>query len=508
VPRKAFGDVGTFVPFVVGYLVITGLEPGGILLSFGVAQIGVGLYYRTPLAVQPMKAIASAAVSQPGVVTAGALQAAGLFTGVLWLLLGLTGAASWLGRLAGRPVVNGLVLGLGLGLALQGIRMAAEDPVVGVTAGVLALALLSRAPAPAMLALLTLGLGVAVVRTPALPGELAAVAWDWRLPVVALPAIGWREAVTGVMALAVPQATLTLGNAVVAATEENNAAIPDRPVTVRTMAISHGLLNVVSAPLGGVPLCHGAGGMAAHRRFGARTGGALIMLGVLTLLAGLGFAEAIALLLRAFPAGVLGVVLLFGSLELVASLRLDGADRGDRYVTFATAVRHVAHGAGLRRRAGPVARRPAWVAAGVTVHHLLRPGAEEDCHHDDRRDPDRAEAGDGARVGPDDARAAARGGEQGRLGRGPAAAPARQTQRPRHRGHLGEPRALGGLAPRPRVPGDAPAPGRPGSAPGPGGVARGRGGTRPGRLTHAAYNRGVGVAILGAGRGRRAGAGP
>jgi MFS superfamily sulfate permease-like transporter len=96
-------------------------------------------------------------------------------------------------------------------------------------------------------------------------------------------------------------------------------------------------MNLLGAALGGVPMCHGAGGMAGHLRFGARTGGALVILGTLTLIAGLGFADALGLLLRAFPAGVLGIVLLVGSLELAASVQLGGATREERYITFATA---------------------------------------------------------------------------------------------------------------------------------------------------------------------------
>jgi MFS superfamily sulfate permease-like transporter len=333
----AFGDLGTFVPFVVGYLAVTGLDPGNILVPFGLAQIAVGLFYRTPLAVQPMKAIASAAVSQPTVVTAGAIQAAGLFTGVLWLALGLTGVASRLARLAGRPVVNGLVLGLALALGLEGVRMAAADPVVGFVAGAVVLTLLSRAAARTMLVLLALGLGIALARTPALAADLAGAAWDWRLPALGLHELGWRDAVTGVVVLALPQAALTFGNAVVATAEENNTVFPDRPVTVRRLAVNHGLMNLLGAALGGVPMCHGAGGMAGHLRFGARTGGALVILGALTLIAGLGFADALGLLLRAFPAGVLGIVLLVGSLELAASVQLGDATREERYITFATA---------------------------------------------------------------------------------------------------------------------------------------------------------------------------
>jgi MFS superfamily sulfate permease-like transporter len=333
----AFGDLGTFVPFVAGYLAITGLDPGGVLVPFGLAQIAVGLYYRTPLAVQPMKAIGSAAVGQPGIVTAGAVQAAGLITGALWLVLGLTGAASRLARLAGPPVVNGLVLGLALALGLEAVRMAASDALVAVVAGAAALMLLARAGGPAMLVLLGLGLAVAFLRAPGLPGDLLAAAWDWRLPSTGLADLGWRDVVTGAVVLAIPQAALTFGNAVVAAAEENNTRFPTRPVTVRGMAVDHGLMNLVGAALGGVPMCHGAGGMAGHVRFGARTGGALVMLGGLMLLAGLGFARSIALVLHAFPPGVLGVVLLLASLELARSVRLGGAVRADRYVILATA---------------------------------------------------------------------------------------------------------------------------------------------------------------------------
>lgn len=333
----AFGDLGTFVPFVAGYLAVTGLDPAGVLIAFGLAQMAVGFYYRTPLAVQPMKAIGSAAVGQPGVVTVGAIQAAGLITGALWLVLGISGAASRLARLAGQPVVNGLVLGLGLALGLEAVRMAASDALVAVVAGAAGLILLARAAGPAMLVLLGLGLGVAIVRMPSLPGELLAAAWDWRLPSVGLWDLGWRDVVTGAVVLAIPQAALTFGNAVVATAEENNTRFPSRPVTVRAMALDHGVMNLFGAALGGVPMCHGAGGMAGHVRFGARTGGALVMLGGLTLLAGLGFAHSIALVLQAFPPGVLGVVLLLGSLELAASVRLDGATRPERCVTFATA---------------------------------------------------------------------------------------------------------------------------------------------------------------------------
>jgi hypothetical protein len=114
----AFGDLGTLVPFVVGYVTVTRLDPQGVLLGFGLVAIVSGLYFRTPMSVQPMKAIGTAAITHPEAVSPSVLWASGLVTGVLWLVMSLTGAVSWLATLTRRPVVRGLVLGLGLSFVL------------------------------------------------------------------------------------------------------------------------------------------------------------------------------------------------------------------------------------------------------------------------------------------------------------------------------------------------------------------------------------------------------
>lgn len=72
-------------------------------------------------------------------------------------------------------------------------------------------------------------------------------------------------------------------------TEENNRLFPDRPVTEKKVAISTGVMNSLGPLVGGVPMCHGAGGMAGHVRFGAKTGGSLIILGVIILVIALVF---------------------------------------------------------------------------------------------------------------------------------------------------------------------------------------------------------------------------
>jgi hypothetical protein len=162
----AFGDLGTLIPFVVGYITVAGMDPVGVLVAFGLFKIVAGLYFRSPIPIQPMKAIGTVAISQPGLVTPGAVWASGLFTGVLWLVLGLTGAVTWIARITSRPVVQGLIVGLGLGFVLEGVRMAELDLPLAVAATALTFVLLSRERIPAMLGLLAFGIVVALVRRP------------------------------------------------------------------------------------------------------------------------------------------------------------------------------------------------------------------------------------------------------------------------------------------------------------------------------------------------------
>jgi MFS superfamily sulfate permease-like transporter len=127
-----------------------------------------------------------------------------------------------------------------------------------------------------------------------------------------------------------------LGNAIIGTAEENNELFPDRPAKVKTIAIDHGVMNIFSTAIGGIPLCHGAGGMAGHVRFGARTGGALVILGIMVLVLGLFFSDSVATLFRIFPPAILGVILFFTGLELASITRDIGNRRTDVSIMLVT----------------------------------------------------------------------------------------------------------------------------------------------------------------------------
>jgi MFS superfamily sulfate permease-like transporter len=333
----AFGDLGPLVPFVVGYLTITRLDPQAVLLGFGLVALVTGLYFRTPLSVQPMKAIGTAAISHPDAITPAMIGASAVVTGVFWLAMAVTGVVSWLAALTSRPVVRGLVLGLGLSFILEGTKLMAGGLALALPAALLTVAAWGQTRVPVMLVLLAYGALMALVQDATLGRDLAALVPRFRVPSPPAPVLAWTDIVQGTLVLALPQAALTLGNAVIATAEEHNRHFPGRPVTVRRLALDHGLMNLTAAALGGVPMCRGAGGIAGHVRFGARTGGALVILGLLLLGVALFFADSTSTLFRLFPLPVLGVILLFGGLELAAGSSFEEDSSTNRAVLVLTA---------------------------------------------------------------------------------------------------------------------------------------------------------------------------
>ncbi|RJP19477.1 MAG: sulfate transporter [Candidatus Abyssobacteria bacterium SURF_5] len=333
----AFGDLGTLIPFVVGYIAVMDIDPLGILFMFGISLIAAGLYYKTPIPVQPMKAIGGAAIASGGGISAGMICGAGLFTGIFWFLAGTTRFINVVTKLATKPIIRGIVLGLGLSFITEGVRMMRVTPWLAIVGLIVTYLLLTYPKVPAMFALLLLGIIGAFQLDQSLTDAIATLRPDFRWPEFTLARTTWKEMVAGTFILAIPQIPLTIGNAVIAIRAENNELFPDRPVTDRLMAVSQGVMNLVSAPFGGIPMCHGAGGMAGHVRFGARTGGSLVMLGCILLVLGLFFSQSIGLLFQAFPKAILGVILFFAGTELAITTRDIGNKKEDVYVMLVVA---------------------------------------------------------------------------------------------------------------------------------------------------------------------------
>src|SRR4030065_869065 len=193
----AFGDLGTLIPFVVGYITLNKMDPLGILVAFGLFKIFVGLYFKTPVPVQPMKAIGGMAIAHAGSITPGMIWGSGIFTGLFWLLMGVTGAITWIEKVTTKPVVRGIMLGLGLSFVVEGWGMMRTQPLFAIGGVIITLLLLNSKRFPAMLILLGYGIVLAFIQRPDLLGELAHISIRFRLPELTFARMSWKELFSG-----------------------------------------------------------------------------------------------------------------------------------------------------------------------------------------------------------------------------------------------------------------------------------------------------------------------
>ena len=284
--------------------------------------------------VQPLKAVAAIVIAQQ--VGAETVYGAGLAIGVLMLVLAVTGALDWLARVVPRVVVRGIQCGLGMQLG----RLAVADYIPSSGAYGYALAALAFAvvvtlignrrwpPAPIVLAI-----GAVFALTVGGAGSPAVAALGVHLPSlhVPMPPAIWQ----GFLLLALPQIPLSLGNSVLATRQVAADLFPERaPLAIRRIGLTYAAMNIVSPFFGGLPVCHGSGGMAGHYAFGGRTGGSVVIAGAVLLAAGVLFGGSVGEVALFFPKPMLGVLLLAEGVAMLSLLR----DLGDTPREFSLAV--------------------------------------------------------------------------------------------------------------------------------------------------------------------------
>ena len=245
------------------------------------------------------------------------------------LVLALTGSLEWFAKITPRVAVRGIQLGLALTLILTATRFVqttGELNILGINIPYLAvaaicfviiLALFDNRKIPSLLVIVPIGLGLATVGIP----FIKLVPPQPSLPTPS-PSITYGGIITGLVTLTVPQIPLTIGNSVIATESLSRFLFPtNKAVTVKKLGLSLGMMNLFSSLAGGIPMCHGAGGLAAHYRFGARTAAATIFMGILLVSFGLFYGRTITTILGQFPLPILGVILFFGALQLALTIR-------------------------------------------------------------------------------------------------------------------------------------------------------------------------------------------
>ncbi len=334
----SLGDLGTFLPHIVGAITIVGMDPTGILTTFGLFYALSGAFYGVPMAVQPMKAASAAVLIEP--MDPAAIAGAGLVIGAFFLVLGMTGVVSRLARVLPGSIASGLQLGLGLSLAGLGLRLIETQIWLGVGISALMLAMMRYKRSPVALIAVFVGVGVGQILGIAPP--FPALDFGLHLPHLIIPS--WSQVLHGTEYAVLPQIPLTLTNAIIVTAAVSRQLFPKElhPVNERNLAITTGLGNLLAAPFGGYLMCHGAGGIAGHVRFGARTATAPVLIGLLFLGLGLAFGQSGYALLKTIPDAVLGGLLLFSGIELALSSKLQEHKNEDLFLVLLMAAIGVA----------------------------------------------------------------------------------------------------------------------------------------------------------------------
>jgi MFS superfamily sulfate permease-like transporter len=140
---------------------------------------------------------------------------------------------------------------------------------------------------------------------------------------VHLPHLSWTAFTAAAVALVLPQVPLSFANSCLATADVARTYFGDAARRVRPgrLAITLGLANLFAGGISGMPVCHGAGGMTAHRSFGARSGGAPIMLGSILIALALGVGATLTAALSGFPVPILAGLLTVAGLLHIALLK-------------------------------------------------------------------------------------------------------------------------------------------------------------------------------------------
>ncbi|CAF2113824.1 molybdate transporter 1 [Brassica napus] len=365
----AMGDLGTYIPIVLALTLAKDLDLGTTLIFTGIYNAVTGAVYGVPMPVQPMKSIAAVAISSTaeefGIPE---IMAAGICTGGILFVLGISGLMQFVFNVIPLSVVRGIQLSQGLAFAMSAVKYVRKEqnfsksksvgdrPWFGLDGLVLALACVlfivlvngdgeqeeeeerngSRrrwvwirkvvSNVPSALLIFLLGVVLAFIRKPSIVHDIKF--GPSKIKLVRMDKEAWKN---GFLKGTIPQLPLSVLNSVVAVCKLSHDLFPEKKFSATSVSMTVGLMNMVGCWFGAMPTCHGAGGLAGQYKFGGRSGGCVALLGVAKLVLGLVLGGSLVGIMEKFPVGVLGALLLFAGIELAMAAR-DMNTKGDAFV--------------------------------------------------------------------------------------------------------------------------------------------------------------------------------
>ncbi|KAJ3213940.1 hypothetical protein HK099_007107 [Clydaea vesicula] len=334
----SIGDLGTLLPIMIALTKNNSISLTYSLIFGGLYNIYTGFYYDIPVCVQPlrlvnlsfekMKSIAAIAIannfSMPEVAASGILVSA------IVLILGITQTITFVYKYIPLPIIRGIQLGTGLRLITQGVTVItssnkwifsnfywSDNYLIAIISALICFLFYNAKKNFSALILFLFGLTVGLVKIYLIK--------DVKDKNLTIPSVGLSPPVC--------QLPLTILNSVIAISKLADDLFPfkRRPVvSLTSISVSIGIMNLIGCWFGAMPYCHGSGGLAGQFRFGARTGSSIIFLGIVKLFCGFLFGNTLLGLLMKFPNSVLGVMLIFAGLELCSVAK----DVGSEYLSY------------------------------------------------------------------------------------------------------------------------------------------------------------------------------
>ena len=310
----AFGDIGTDLPLIIGMVLASDFQITNVLILFGLMQILTGLVYGIPMAVQPLKAVAMIVITQK--ISGNIVIMGGLLIGIIMLILSVSNLLTHIEKIIPKTVIRGIQLGLGIQLSLIALKdyIPSEQLTGYILAGisfVIALILLGNKKYPPAIFIILFGVLFTVIFRFDL--NMFSIA----KPHFSIPELSFEHIWTAFFLLTLPQIPLSLGNSIYATGQIVKDLYPEKSITVKKIGITYSIMNLSSSLLGGIPVCHGSGGLAGHHAFGGRTGGSVVIYGSLYVLLGLLFSTSFIESIQIFPRPILGVILLIEGISLM-----------------------------------------------------------------------------------------------------------------------------------------------------------------------------------------------
>ncbi|KAG2259025.1 hypothetical protein Bca52824_078319 [Brassica carinata] len=346
----AMGDLGTYIPIVLALTLAKDLDLGTTLIFTGIYNAVTGAVYGVPMPVQPMKSIAAIKPVYTYIII---IMAAGICTGGILFVLGISGLMQFVFNVIPLSVVRGIQLSQGLAFAMSAVKYVRKEqnfsksksvgdrPWFGLDGLVLALACVlfivlvngdgeqeeeeeeerngSRrrwvwirkvvSNVPSALLIFLLGVVLAFIRKPSIVHDIKFGPSKIKL--------GDSDYLSAELCCGVCKLSHDL--------------FPEKKFSATSVSMTVGLMNMVGCWFGAMPTCHGAGGLAGQYKFGGRSGGCVALLGVAKLVLGLVLGGSLVGIMEKFPVGVLGALLLFAGIELAMAAR-DMNTKGDAFV--------------------------------------------------------------------------------------------------------------------------------------------------------------------------------